>query len=206
MPPQQKALSVSSNFMTNLHTQFYVRTTPLTIKDSFVEDELKLYGRKNKVVTTKLPISERFKLEDEIIKKLLEQFSETAFETYKLSDYSSKCKIAEKAIERKNSYVNDTIRKKFKTEPTEFSNAFFIDIGAFRDFLECFSETTAIDWTNISKNPYYDWDIGCLKVAQNVLDWTELLKNKTTTTFFTDTANSEELIQMAKDHLLYEGL
>ena len=47
-----------------MHSKFQVGVSMLTIKDSYVEDEIKLYSKKHNIDKTKLSIIEKFKLED----------------------------------------------------------------------------------------------------------------------------------------------
>jgi len=197
-------LGVGRNFMTTIHSQFYVRISGLTIKDSYVEDEMKFYAKKHKTEIKKLSLSDKFKLEDEIIKKLLADYSSTSFDTYKQSDYSTKCEIAKKAIAEKNDKIVEQIKNLFVPETTEFSNVFLIEMKYFQDFIKHFSNTLSIDWTHISKCPYYDWNVDCLRNGNYVLDWYELMKNKTTSKFFKNADYSQELSLIAKDNIYYE--
>jgi len=166
---------------------------------------MKFYAKKHKAEISKLSISDKFKLEDEIIKNLLANYSSTNFDTYKQSDYSTKCEIAKKAIAEKNDKVIQEIKDHFDPETTEYPNVLLVEMKYFQDFITLFSNTLSIDWTHISKCPYYDWNIDCLRNGKYVLDWHELMRNKTTSKYFRNVAYSEELSLIAKDNIYYQS-
>lgn len=79
--------------------------------------------------------------------------------------------------------VSNAIKKiedKYSPIKTEFPNVFLIGMHQFKSFLKDFEDFDHLWWDNISSSKYYDWDIECLKLGKNVLNWKELIKNPTT--------------------------
>jgi len=76
----------------------------------------------------------------------------------------------------------------FKAEQT-FKNTFLIEIEYFEKFIDRYKNFPFINWGDFSKNEYYPWTIDIIKNAQFILDWKELVTNKSTLKILTENRN-----------------
>lgn len=77
-------------------------------------------------------------------------------------------------------WLINNLKDRFNPELTSYKNVFLVKMEHFKDFLSQFSLSENIGWYDISKSEYYDWDIECLIIGKRVLNWEELVKNRTT--------------------------
>ena len=163
--------------MKKIHTNFHIQIGPFSY-DDLLNKAIRDFTKKNgfdfyKYKRTQFPY-------DQITKKLFEIYSDITFEEFEEK------KLDERKVERlkiRDIYENliyDTVKSDF--EPIKlYQNTFLIEMKHFKSFLSKFSECPFFNWNSISSSKYYDWDIECLDIGKDVLNWDELLNKNSTT-------------------------
>lgn len=171
--------------------KFEVRISTCHSMDDFHKRSVKFYATKNNIDVTKLSHSELFELHDILTNELLQNFSDTSFDTYQELKYENRCSVLEKAFSNEKKFITNLLNSKFKSEVNK-DGIHLIEISHFEDFIETLSDSCAIDWKRISEDQNIEWNVKIIDKGKFVWDWTILQLNHAAIPIFDNFQNIEK--------------